>query len=47
MPYYTLHINMAAHPYVYHNICIQHAVHEVVHSGCPGKNIKVKHYDMF
>jgi hypothetical protein len=37
-PYYTLHIHMDAHPYIYHmNICIQHCVYEVVHSQYPGK----------
>ena len=45
MPYYKLHIEMDAHPYVYHrNICIHHSVHEVVHSECPGKkklNIRI------
>ena len=54
MPYYTLHMHMDAHHYVYHrNICSLHSVHEVVHSEYPGKkqrlNIRVyfdeeKHY---
>ena len=38
MPYYTHHKYNGAHPYVYHrNTCIQHCLHEVVHSECPGK----------
>ena len=38
MPYYTLHMHMDAHHYVYHrNICSLHSVHEVVHSEYPGK----------
>jgi len=41
MPYYTIHTNMDAHPYVYHtNMCIQQSVHVVVHSENPGKNTK-------
>ena len=38
MPCYTLHMHMDAQPYVYHrNICIQHCVHDAVHSDYPGK----------
>ena len=44
MPYYTHHKYKGVHHYVYHrNNCIQHYVHEVGHSECPGKNEKVKH----
>ena len=44
MPYYTVHKNMDAHPYVYHrNICIHHCVGEVVHSEGPGKNTKFQY----
>jgi len=44
MPYYTLHMHMDAHPYVYHgNIRTQHCVHDDVHSEDPVKNIKYKH----
>jgi hypothetical protein len=47
MPYYTLHMHMDAHAYVYHrNIHIQHCVREVVRSKYPGKkqrvNIRIK-----
>jgi hypothetical protein len=39
MPYYTLHMNMFAHPYAYHrNTRIQHRVREDVHSEDPVKN---------
>jgi hypothetical protein len=38
MPYYPLHMNMDAHPYVYHrNICIHHRAHEILHAEYPGK----------
>jgi hypothetical protein len=38
MPYYILHINIDAHPYIYYrNVRIQHCVHEVLHSEYPGK----------
>jgi len=44
MPYYIFHINIDAHPNVYHrNICILHGVREVVHSECPSKNTEFKH----
>ena len=44
MTYYTLHMNIDAHPYVYHrNIRFQHCVPEVVHSEDPVKNTKFKH----
>ena len=38
MSYYTLHMHMDAHHYVYQrNICTHRSVHEVVHSEYPGK----------
>ena len=44
MPYYTHYKYKGAYPYVYHrNTCIQHCLHKVVHSECPGKKTKVKH----
>ena len=44
MPYYTHHKYKGAHPYAYHrNTCIQHCLHEAVHSECPVKKTKVKH----
>jgi len=43
MPSYTLHMNLEAHPYVYHrNIRIQHCVHAVVHLPYPGKKPRLK-----
>jgi hypothetical protein len=43
MPYYTHYMNMDVHPCVCHsNICIQHCVHEAVHSEYADKMKKVK-----
>jgi hypothetical protein len=43
MLYYTHHRHTDADYYVYHrNICIQHCVHEVVHSKYPDKTQRLK-----